>query len=76
MACARCKLPYPGEMLNPVMGNFADSGKPVCGICALEIVNEAHGTRMKRFHGELAEGLRLRAINWRRKHPNAQPVAV
>lgn len=77
MACARCKLPYPGSVaLNPVMGPHPDGGKPVCGICALEIVNEIHGARMKRFTGEMAEQYRQDALNWRRKHPRAEKVGA
>lgn len=76
MPCARCQLPYPSELLNPLMGPHPEAGKPVCGICALAITNEIHGIRRKRFGGEMAEEYRQRAINWRRKHPNAQPVGA
>lgn len=75
MACGRCGLPYPSDMLNPVVGD-ALIKTPVCGICALAMVNAVHGTKMKRFHGELAEEFRERAIAWRKKHPKAQPVPV
>jgi hypothetical protein len=76
MACARCRLPYPDDMLNPLVGNFPESGLLICGICALAMTNEAHGARRKRFDGEMAEEFRQRAIRWRRKHPRAQPVGA
>lgn len=71
MACGECRLPYPDDMLSPLMTNGGYS-QPVCGICALAMVNASHGTHNKRFHGELAEDDRQRALNWRRKHPNVQ----
>lgn len=74
MACTRCRLPYPDDLLNPVVGNFPESGQPVCGICALAIVNDAHGAEMTRFQG-VAEQFRQRALRWRRAHPHAEPVA-
>lgn len=57
---------------------FVNGGytKPVCGICALEITNQTHGSSLKRFRGESAEDMRKRAIRWRLKHPNAQPVGA
>jgi hypothetical protein len=54
------------------MAAHVDAVKPVCGICALEIVNEVHGSKLKQFHGEMAEDSRQRAIRWRQQHPNAQ----
>lgn len=72
--CDRCRLPYPAEMLNPLMMNGRYTG-PVCGICALEMTNEMHdGKPRKAFQGEMAEEFRQRAISWRKKHPNAQKI--
>lgn len=76
MACERCQLPYPAELLTQMfIGNVdGKSGytAPVCGICALEISNEIHGKNgcrpRKRFDGEMAEEMRQGAIRWRKKH--------
>lgn len=72
MSCVRCDWPYPDDMLKPVVGSLIKGN--ACGICALEMLNATHGTRMKRFHGEMAEDFRQRALAWRKKHPNAKPV--
>ena len=75
LGCGRCRLPYPNDMLSPVIGD-PFMKVPVCGICALEMINAIHGSHVKQFRGEMAEDFRVRAINWRRKHPNAQRVTV
>ncbi len=68
MTCPRCRLPYSDDVpLNPVIGGEVTA--PICGCCALAIVNEIHGTRMKAFHGELAEDARQAALEWRRANP-------
>jgi hypothetical protein len=77
MPCDRCKLPYPEGLLNPVsFGNHTGAGRtlPVCGICALDLSNEILKTRRKAFGGSMAEEYRQRAIRWRERHPDAQPV--
>jgi hypothetical protein len=76
MACSRCKLPYPDELITPM---FVVVGKEsgylnVCGICALEVSNNLHGTNRKSFSGEQAEIKRQDALDWRRAHPNAVPI--
>jgi hypothetical protein len=61
MICARCKYDYPDDVsLSPVIGS--DEPAPVCGICALEMVNAIHGTTMKKFRGEMAESFRQQAL--------------
>lgn len=72
MACARCDWPYPDGLLSPVIGS-AFGSQPVCGICALEIINAVHGTNRKRFQGGHAEEMRTDALDWRRLHPHAKP---
>jgi hypothetical protein len=69
MACDKCKLPYPDNLVATVMigGTYL---KPVCGICALEITNEYHGVERKEFTGEVAEKMRRDAIRWRRNNPS------
>lgn len=71
MPCNHCHLPYPESLLSPVFGG-PETG-PVCAICALEIINAAHGMNRKSFGGEQAERLRQAALVWRIKHPNARP---
>ena len=71
MACSECKLPYPDDMLNKIfLADPQGSGysEPVCGICALAIINRQHGQNRKKFTGVQAEEFRQRAIAWRRKH--------
>ena len=69
--CARCGWPYPSDLLNAMTTGFGTS--VVCGICALEIANAVHGTRMTKFHGSGAERMRQRAIQWRANHPASAP---
>lgn len=69
--CGRCGWPYPDEYLEVVHGSLVK--ERVCALCALEIVNAVHGTRMVRFHGEIAESLRLSAADWRLQHPGLKP---
>lgn len=40
---------------------------PVCGVCALNISNVVHGVIRTEFQGEIAEGMRLDAIEHRKK---------
>lgn len=74
MACTRCRLPYPAELVTATCVNGAYVN--VCGICALDISNELHGDNRTEFHGEIAEWMRQDALDWRRRHPNAQPVGA
>ncbi len=75
--CGRCKWDYPDELLHQMFmatperpGGYT---APICGICALEMGNEHMGVKRKRFSGEMAEEARLRAIGWRKKHPEKKP---
>lgn len=51
----------------------ADSGKLVCGVCALEISNKVLGFVRTEFSGPAAEALRQSAIKWRNKKPEQAP---
>lgn len=73
MACGHCFLPYPDELLTPMMTTDGYT-PPICGICALALKNQIHGTHLTQFIGEQAEEMRRRAWRWRNRHPNAQPV--
>lgn len=66
--CERCKQSYPDELLQPMFIGGEGYTKPICAICALELGNELHGIKRKKFQGEMAEDLRQRALAWRRKH--------
>lgn len=72
MACGRCKLPYPEELLTQMFIGGQGYTEPVCGICALEISNELHGVVRKRFQGEMAEDMRQQAIRWRKQYERRQ----
>ena len=54
MLCAKCKEDFPTEILFQITGND-EFIMPVCGICALEIINATHGINLDRFQGEMAE---------------------
>jgi len=66
--CPRCRVEYPSDLLAPFFP--PPPGLPaqrVCGICALELTNEVHGTERTEFHGQQSEWMRLDAIAWRRR---------
>lgn len=65
--CVRCAVPYPDWYLHPVIGSMVQGD--VCGVCALQMTNAIHGTKRRRFHGEMAEEARSLAAEWRRTHP-------
>lgn len=70
IACTSCFTEYPEELVTQM---FVNGGYvKVCGICALQISNEVHGTKRRKFDGEQAEQMRQRAILWRRDHPAVQ----
>ena len=64
--CAHCQHPYPVELLCcSVIGGRRT--KPICGLCARQLINEAHGWRKEGFKGQAAELNRLRALEHRQK---------
>ena len=65
--CGHCKVKYPDELLSPMFTNKGIT-EDVCGICALALSNEALGINRKEFNGEIAEQMRLDAIEFRKKH--------
>jgi len=68
MKCADCKMEYPSEILSPLESN-AEKRRMLCGICALEAINNIHGIKRPRFaRGSTAESYRLRAIQIRRRN--------
>jgi len=69
MKCDHCKWKYPDHFLSAMMVN-GHYTKPICGICALELMNSNIGVKRDKFHGEQAESNRLAAIDWRAAHPN------
>jgi hypothetical protein len=64
--CTRCGTRYPDRLVTPMMINSAYT--MVCGVCALELSNQIHGTNRRKFTGEQAEQLRLDTVAWRKKH--------
>ena len=68
MKCDECSWNYPEYILS---GFFSSQGykRNICGICALALSNELHGTNWHKLIGATAEGLRLAAIQWRKEYP-------
>lgn len=65
--CSRCKREYPDVGYITDMFTSDKGYLHVCGICALDITNELHGTRMKRFHGPMAEQMRRDCIDYHKR---------
>ena len=65
-SCGDCHFPYPVGLLSPVTGTDGTS-PPICGVCALDRVNAAWGTKETGLKGETAEQLRVAAHMWREK---------
>jgi len=64
--CTRCRINYPSELVQTMVssiGNFA-----LCGICYLDFSNELHGIKRRSLDGTVAEGLRQKAIAFRKEH--------
>lgn len=72
MRCDDCQWNYPDTYLNRMYVNGGYT-KPICGICALELMNSVHGVQRTKFNGEMAEQARLDAIKWRKNHPKDKP---
>jgi hypothetical protein len=74
--CPGCAIDYPEGYLSEVT---ADKKKtpPICGCCALEVLNRHKGTFLLYFTSRGAEALRRLAIEWRREHRLApKPLGV
>lgn len=63
--CAHCGFEYPPEILSSMQGSLITG--PICGICALDIINSIQGITRTSFSGNRAEAARQAAINWRYK---------
>jgi hypothetical protein len=64
--CPGCLVSYPARYLNAM---FVSKGytPPICGVCALALTNQIHGSSIETFTGEMAEAMRLDAIAHRSK---------
>lgn len=61
--CDRCRIAYPEGY---VAGFFSGtSNEQLCGVCALDRMNEIHRKRMTKFYGTQAEGKRQMALAYR-----------
>lgn len=62
--CQRCNLKFPENILIPMKSILPTSSKNkmMCGICALESINQILGTRKKALSNAQAEEKRLEAI--------------
>ena len=69
--CKRCGWKYPDYMVQPMfyMNRYNDT----CPICALAVKNAIHGTKETKFHGPMAEELRLEAVAHREENPEYGP---
>ncbi len=74
MKCDECKINYPSGLVS-AMFTVIDGHlryRNLCGICALEATNKAHGIKRTRFDGPLAEKMRQKAIKFREGKSDAQ----
>ena len=67
--CSQCGIKYPEKLLAPIMTTKGTS-VDVCGICGLNLSNFILGVRRTKFNGEIAEQMRLDAIEFRKKNKN------
>jgi hypothetical protein len=67
MKCPECNVEYPERLLNPLVTSLGTTN-PICGICALEIVNELHDQKRESFNTPIAERMRQDALKWRKDH--------
>ncbi len=67
--CPDCKTDYPFGYLSPVVTG-RESTAPVCGVCALKIVREHHGTPDYMFRAPTMRWRQKRGGNkqWHKKH--------
>lgn len=72
MKCANCMWKYPDSLLSPLITNLFRT-KPICGICALELVNEIYEVKKDSFSGTIAEVNRQAAIKYRKNNPADAP---
>jgi hypothetical protein len=65
--CQGCGIDYPAELVNPCFTNGGIA--QLCGICALEVGNSIlpPSQRRSKFFGPVAEAMRLKAIEHRKK---------
>ena len=74
--CSHCHWKYPAMFLSPFRSSRTKDFADVCGICALELSNEALGVKRKNFYGRYAEELRKSALDWSKRHPDMAPAAT
>lgn len=72
MICEKCRWKYPDWLVQPLSSNKGMA--MVCGICYLEIKNEIHGTNFTSLTGEIAEKMRLAAIEFRKNNQLYAPL--
>ncbi len=71
--CPECGWRYHEDIgMSPLLvkGKYT---KPICGICALTLMNQIHKAKLRRFTGDGAEACRQDALRWRRTHPGCAP---
>ncbi len=70
MKCAKCKFNYPEEILSPLYINGKYT-KPVCGICAEELLGiPLHGEQAVLMRGEAEDCRKIREFPPNRRQRN------
>lgn len=76
MRCDECDWDYPESLLSSMtIGNLGVT-QPICGPCALELANTIMGFERTSFSGEIAEKMRLDALEWRKSYPQNKPKVI
>lgn len=72
MKCEKCEIDYPTGLVRTLLiGRLSKESVggvdtiDVCGICALEIINQIHGVNNATFHAPKAEQVRLACVKYR-----------
>lgn len=63
--CVECGIDYPPGLVAPFVTMNNAVPRRLCGICALDALNQLHGTKRKQFLGPVAEKSRRAALAFR-----------
>jgi len=61
IACSHCKRTLPDYLTSPLVTSDGSTGA-VCAVCGLYLSNQALGIERTHFQGEIAEDMRLGAL--------------
>jgi hypothetical protein len=73
--CPECLWSYSDTVAMSGLYIAGQYTKPICGICALTIMNRTLpvAARRRQFQGQTAEDFRQDALRWRKDHPECAP---